>query len=57
MSHFLRMYQSAVDPADVEEMQRLFVDDVLPAFAGSTGCLGIELVINVEKNAVLREYR
>jgi quinol monooxygenase YgiN len=50
-SQYLRLYQSAVDPADVEEMQRLFVDDVLPAFAGSAGCLGIELVVTVEPNA------
>lgn len=51
MSDYLRLYQSAVDPADVEEVRRLFVDDVLPAFAALDGCLGIELVVSVEKNA------
>ena len=51
MSQYLRLYQSAVAPADVEEMQRLFLDDVAPAFAGATGCLGIELTVAVEPNA------
>ena len=48
---FLRVYQSAVDPADVEEIKRLFVDDVLPAFGTCPGCLGIELAVTVEPNA------
>jgi len=51
MSQYLRLYQSAVDPADVEEMQRLFLDDVAPAFAHAPGCLGIELTVAVEPNA------
>lgn len=51
MSQFLRLYQSAVDPADVEEMQRLFADDVAPAFSRAPGCLGIELTVAVEPNA------
>ncbi|HET7722990.1 MAG TPA: hypothetical protein VFK43_23685 [Acidimicrobiales bacterium] len=51
MAQFLRLYQSAVAPADVEEVKRLFVDDVVPAFAGSSGCLGIELAVTVAPNA------
>ncbi|HWI05867.1 MAG TPA: antibiotic biosynthesis monooxygenase [Acidimicrobiales bacterium] len=51
MSEFLRLYQSAVAPADVEEIKRLFADDVVPAFSGASGCLGIELAVNVEPNA------
>ncbi len=51
MSHYIRLYQSAVDPADVDEMRRLFVDDVVPAFAGSQGCLGLELTVSIEPNA------
>jgi quinol monooxygenase YgiN len=51
MSQYLRLYQSAVDPADVEEMRRLFVDDVVPAFAACAGCLGLELTVSVEPNA------
>ncbi|MGI8984127.1 MAG: antibiotic biosynthesis monooxygenase family protein [Acidimicrobiales bacterium] len=51
MAEFLRLYQSAVAPADVEEMKRLFLDDVVPAFTGAGGCLGIELAVTVEPNA------
>jgi len=51
MAEFLRLYQSAVDPADVEEMHRLFVDDVVPAFLGRPGCIGLELTVAVEPNA------
>ncbi|MGH9156516.1 MAG: putative quinol monooxygenase [Acidimicrobiales bacterium] len=51
MSEFLRLYQSAVDPSDIEEVRRLFADDVKPVFAACAGCLGIELTVNVEPNA------
>lgn len=51
MSQYLRLYQSAVDPADVEEIRRLFVDDVVPAFSRCTGCIGLELTVSVEPNA------
>lgn len=51
MAEYLRLYQSAVDPADVEEMQRLFEDDVVPAFRGCAGCIGLELTVSIEPNA------
>ncbi len=51
MPEYLRLYQSAVDPSDVEEMRRLFVDDVVPAFSRSPGCLGLELTVSIEPNA------
>jgi quinol monooxygenase YgiN len=51
MSQYLRLYQSAIDPADVEEMRRLFVDDVVPAFHRCAGCIGLELTVAVEPNA------
>jgi len=51
MAHYLRLYQSAVDPADVEEIQRLFVDVVVPAFVGCAGCLGVELAVSIEPSA------
>lgn len=51
MAEFLRLYQSAVAPADVEEIKRLFLDDVVPAFSGASGCLGIELAVTVAPNA------
>jgi quinol monooxygenase YgiN len=51
MSEYMRLYQSAVDPADVDEIRRLFNDDVVPAFRRVDGCLGIELAVTVEPNA------
>lgn len=50
MPEYLRMFQSAVDPADVEEITRLFLDDVRPAFGAMPGCLAVELVVSVEHN-------
>jgi quinol monooxygenase YgiN len=49
--HVLRLFQSAVDPADVEELRSLFLDDVKSAFEAVAGCLGVELIMNTEKNA------
>ncbi len=51
MSEYVRLSSTAVDPADIGEMQRLFADDVRPAFMASAGCLGIELAICVTHNA------
>ena len=51
MAEYLRLYQSAVDPADVAEVRRLFSDDVKPAFEAVVGCLWVELAVSVEKNA------
>ncbi len=51
MADYLRLFQSAVDPADVDEVRRLFVDDVKPAFEAIVGCLSVELTVSVEKNA------
>jgi quinol monooxygenase YgiN len=51
MSQYLRLFQSAIDPADVDEVARLFEDDIKPVFAALDGCVSIELVISVDKNA------
>ena len=51
MAEYLRLYRSAVDPADVDEVRRLFADDVKPAFEAVVGCLSVELGVSVEKNA------
>jgi len=50
-SDYLRIFYSAVDPADVDEVTRLFMDDVKPVFAAAAGCVSMELVISVDKNA------
>lgn len=51
MPEFVRLYQSAIAPADVDEMKRLFLDDVVPAFQQAEGCLGLELAVTVAPNA------
>lgn len=47
----LRLLQSAVDPADIDTVRKLFTADVLPAFRSLPGCLGIELLVSTESNA------
>lgn len=47
----VRILQSAVDPADIDTVRRLFADDVLPVFRGLDGCDGIELLMSLESNA------
>jgi quinol monooxygenase YgiN len=51
MAHFLRMLQSAIDPADADAVSQLFVDDVVPAFRAIDGCLSMELLMSAESNA------
>ena len=51
MAEYLRLFQTAVDPADVDDVTRLFEDDVRPVFIAIPGCISIELVLSVEKNA------
>ncbi len=40
----VRLFLSAVAPGDVDELVRLFQEDVVPAFEAHPACLGIELV-------------
>ena len=51
MTEYLRLYTSAVDPSDVDEVRRLFDADVAPVFAACRGCLAVELAVSVEVNA------
>jgi quinol monooxygenase YgiN len=50
-SQLVRYFYSAVDPSDVDRVRGLFLEDVRPAFDGLPGCLGIELLINITRNA------
>lgn len=50
MPQLMRMFQSAVDPADLDEVRRLFVDDIVPVYRALPGCLGIELLLSVDHN-------
>ena len=48
---YLRLFQSAVDPSDVDEVRRLFNDDVKPVFDKIDACASMELLINLESSA------
>lgn len=46
----MRMFQTAVDPADLTAVRRLFADDILPVFRDMPGCVSMELVLSVDHN-------
>ncbi len=48
---FLRLFTTAVDPSDVDEVRRIFTEDIKPAFEAMGGCTWLELVVSTEKNA------
>lgn len=48
---FVRLFLSAVDPGDFDDIRRVFAEDIKPVLARQPGCLSIELVASVEKNA------
>lgn len=47
-TQLLRMFQTTVDPADLDEIRRLFADDILPVYRECAGCVSIELVLSVD---------
>jgi quinol monooxygenase YgiN len=47
---FVRFFFSAVDPSDADEVRRIFVEDVKPAFH-DLGAESVELLVNTELNA------
>lgn len=51
MTQVLRMFQTAIDPADVDTLRRLFSEDVVPVYRQLAGCLGIELAMSVDRSA------
>jgi quinol monooxygenase YgiN len=40
-----------VDPSDLDQVQRIFTEDIKPAFEGMAGCTRLELVVSTEKSA------
>lgn len=47
----IRMFDTAVDPEDVERGQELFRSQVRPAFEAFEGCHGIDMYVGVEAAA------
>ena len=47
----IRIFDTAVDPADVERAKELFRTKARPAFEAFEGCHGIEMYIGVEEHS------
>lgn len=47
----VRIFDTSVDPGDVERSKQLFRDDVQPAFARFPACHGVEMLISVEEHS------
>lgn len=49
-TQLLRFFQTAVDPADLDEVRRLFADDLLPVYRAFPGCVSMELLLSSERH-------
>lgn len=47
----IRIFDTSVDPGDVEEGLAIFGRDVAPAFEAFEGCHGIELLVGVDEHS------
>ena len=47
----IRIFDTAMDPDDIEEGKRLFRDQVSPAFDGFEGCHGAEMNLGIEEHS------
>jgi quinol monooxygenase YgiN len=50
-SVIIRIFDTAMDPGDVEQAKELFRTEVKPAFAQFDGCHGIEMTIGIEEHS------
>ncbi len=48
---FVRIFDTTVDPSDVERGKELFQKEIRPAFEAFPGCLGVEWLISVEEHS------
>ena len=47
----IRIYDTAIDPGDVEQAKSLFRNEVRPAFDAFEGCHGIEMTLGIEEHS------
>ena len=47
----IRIFQTAVEPDDVERGQEIFRSEVRPVFENFEGCHGIDMLIGVEEHS------
>ena len=48
---FVRLFTSAIDPSDLDEVRRIFAEDLAPVFESLPGCTSIELLLGTDRNA------
>ena len=48
---FVRLFSSAIDPSDLEEVRRIFAEDIGPVFESLPGCHSMELLLGTDSNA------
>jgi hypothetical protein len=48
---FVRLFSSAIDPSDLGDVRRIFAEDIGPVFEAFTGCLSMELLLGMDRNA------
>jgi quinol monooxygenase YgiN len=48
---FIRLFASAIDPSDLDEVRRIFAEDIGPVFQSFSGCLSMELLLGTDRNA------
>lgn len=48
---FVRMFLSAANPDDLDEIRRMFDEDVKPTLERQPGCRGVSLLVGTERNA------
>ena len=47
----IRIFDTAMDPGDIENAKELFRNQVRPAFLGFEGCTAIDMCIGVEEHS------
>lgn len=47
----VRIFSTCVDPSDLDEVRRIFAEDIKPVFEAISGCVSMELMVATEKNA------
>ena len=47
----IRIFDTAMDPDDIEDGKRLFREQVIPAFAAFEGCHGAEMNLGIEEHS------
>ena len=48
---FVRLFTSAIDPSDLDEVRRIFAEDIAPVFEAMPGCVAMELLLGADHNA------